>query len=331
MGIVSVIIPCYKYAHFLRNCVRSVLDQSVDVRILIIDDASPDNTAEVAMELAAQDSRVEVKRHRTNLGHIATYNEGLLEWAMGDYSVLLSADDLLAPGSLLRATQVLDAHPEVGFVYGRAIKFHNEAPATVRHSEAPYQVQPGILWLEGRCADGGNCIYSPEVMVRTATQKRVGGYRKDLPHSGDLEMWMRFAVTSDVGVLDDEQAYYRIHSQNMHVQQFSAHLVDLKERKAAFDALFRECGERINRRVQLEELANQSLAREAVWAVCEAFDHDEAANFPAGAFLNFALDTYPNVKMLREYRSVRLRMQMGGRLWTAVRCFSKRHRSAVTA
>src|SRR5580765_4204220 len=92
---VDVIIPCYKYARYLAACVDSVVSQDgVDVRALVIDDASPDDTPSVAARLTAQDPRVEYRRHTANRGHIATYNEGL-EWASGDYVLLLSADDLL--------------------------------------------------------------------------------------------------------------------------------------------------------------------------------------------------------------------------------------------
>ena len=58
---------------------RERLSQPVDVRVLIIDDASTDDTPEVAAALAAEDARVEFRRHAVNRGHIATYNEGL-EW-----------------------------------------------------------------------------------------------------------------------------------------------------------------------------------------------------------------------------------------------------------
>ena len=116
MARVDVIIPCYRYAHYLGAAVRSVLSQSHrDVRILIIDDASPDDTAAVAAALAAGDSRISVARHAENRGHIATYNEGLA-WAEGDYVVLLSADDMLAPGALRRAVAVLEARPDVALV-----------------------------------------------------------------------------------------------------------------------------------------------------------------------------------------------------------------------
>src|SRR5947209_17169762 len=112
MSRVDVIVPCYNYGHFLRECVGSVLVQkNVDVRVLIIDDASKDNTGDVATEIAREDGRVEFRHHMSNWGHIATYNEGLA-WSDGDYTLLLSADDLLTPGSLLRSTRLMDSHPE---------------------------------------------------------------------------------------------------------------------------------------------------------------------------------------------------------------------------
>src|SRR5438874_544607 len=132
MSRVDVIVPCYNYGRYLPGCVRSVLGQEgVNVRVLIIDDASPDGSGEAAEELARRDGRVEVRRHAVNQGHIATYNEGL-DWAGGDYLLLLSADDLLAPGALGRAARALDAHPEVGLTYGRQVAFTSEAPPAAR-------------------------------------------------------------------------------------------------------------------------------------------------------------------------------------------------------
>ena len=89
----------------------------MDVDVLIVDDASPDDSAAVAYRLADEDPRVSVLVHPTNMGHIATYNDGLAR-AKGDYVVLLSADDAITPGSLARSTALMEAHPSVGFVYG---------------------------------------------------------------------------------------------------------------------------------------------------------------------------------------------------------------------
>ena len=92
MASVSVVVLCYNYSLLLGDAITSVLDdqRGVDVRVLIIDDASSDGGAEAARKIAARDSRVEVTVHATNQGHIATYNEGLLEWADGDYCVFFS-------------------------------------------------------------------------------------------------------------------------------------------------------------------------------------------------------------------------------------------------
>src|SRR5258708_13414070 len=99
MTSVSVVIPCYNYGHFLEEAVSSVLDdqRGVDVRVLIIDDASPDDSAEVARKISAREPRVEGAVHPVNRGNIATYNEGLLEWAPADYCLLISAHHPLTP------------------------------------------------------------------------------------------------------------------------------------------------------------------------------------------------------------------------------------------
>jgi glycosyltransferase involved in cell wall biosynthesis len=115
MSGVDVVVPCYNYARFLPRCVSSILDQQdVNVRVLIIDDASSDDTPQVGQRLAELDPRVEFRRHDVNCGHIATYNEGLLGWASAKYSLLLSADDMLAPAALARATRLMDRHGDVG-------------------------------------------------------------------------------------------------------------------------------------------------------------------------------------------------------------------------
>ncbi len=126
---VSVVVPCYRYGHYLPGAVRSVLDQTdVDAEVLIVDDASPDDSGEVAEALAAADPRIRVLRHAENKGHIATYNDGL-EAVDGEYVVLLSADDLLPPGSLGRATALMEANPSVGMVYGHPLRLPRQPTA----------------------------------------------------------------------------------------------------------------------------------------------------------------------------------------------------------
>jgi glycosyltransferase involved in cell wall biosynthesis len=313
MTSVSVVIPCYKYGHFLEEAVTSVLDdqEGVDVQVLIIDDASPDDSAEVARKLAARDPRVEVMVHATNKGHIATYNEGLLEWADGDYCVLMSADDRLTPGALRRARDLLDARPSVGFVYGYPLWFWQDKPLPkARTKLRGWSVWPGQWWLERRFRQAENSITSPEVVVRTALQRRVGGYDARLPHSGDLEMWLRLAANADVGFLRGvDQAYYRVHGQNMRTG-FNG-LADLRQQRLAFEVVLDCYGDRMSDAGRLSDIVHRKLGREALWAAAQAYDQGLTEQIPIDDLVAFASDCWPKVNRLPLYYTLQLRKRIG--------------------
>jgi GT2 family glycosyltransferase len=317
MSSVSVVIPCYRYGHFLADCVSSVLDEQegLDVRVLIIDDASPDDSAEAARALAASDPRIVVRVHAENKGHIATYNEGLLEWADGDYVVLLSADDRLVPGALVRAAALLDAHPEAGFCYGRPLRFEHGGPLpAARTTGTGTAVYPGRWWLERRFREGTGCITSPEVVVRTELQRKVGGYDPALPHAGDIEMWMRLAAHADVGyVRGADQAYYRVHGANMSTTDFGGQLDDLRQRKAAYEAVLAKCAGRLPDAERLSRMVHTRLARSALRRACRAYDRGRTRLVPVDELVEFARDCVPSADRLPEYRGLRLRRRIGPR------------------
>lgn len=314
MSTVDVVIPCYNYARYLQACLHSVLSQSgVDVRVLMIDDASSDNTAQVGHELAASDSRVAFRRHKVNKGHIATYNEGLIDWSTARYTVLLSADDLLVPGSLSRAVQIMDTDESIGMVYGRPIYFEKETEIPrITARERPYTQWSGAEWLEGRCRAGHNVISSPEVVVRGSVQRAVGGYRHELPHTGDLEMWLRIAAVSDIAyVRGVPQACYRVHPASMLRTTYRRSLVDLEQRKAAFDIFFQHHHNAVAGAYRLRDLAGRALAREALWEACRAYDRNQVEEAGADELVAFAMTTYPAAMSLPEYAALRRRRRLG--------------------
>jgi hypothetical protein len=319
MSTVSVIVPCYNYGRYLGECVKSVLRQAgVDVRLLIIDDASRDDSAEVAEELGRRDGRVTVRRHEVNRGHIATYNEGL-DWATGDYTLLLSADDLLTPGALARAAGLMDDYPEIALVYGRQIVFHPDDPPPVPR-EAGYdygrRVIPGTELIESMCAAGANPVETPTVLVRTSVQKELGGYRPDLPHTADMELWLRFAARASVGVVAADQALKRMHSQNMQLQFLGTSLGDVRQRRSAFEVFFAGRGARLPGRERLERRARGNLALEAFWAANEAFETVELSR--SEELIAFALETDPGLRSRPEWSRYRWKRRIGPRVWKAV-------------
>ncbi len=309
MSRVDVFVPCYNYGRFLRQCVQSVLTQGgVDVRVLILDDASPDDTPAVAAQLVREDARVEYRRHERNWGHIATYNEGLA-WASGDYLLLLSADDLLTPGALGRASRVMDAHPNVGLTHGRAIKAAAPGPECRVSPDGGYHVRPGREALEAACQAGSNFVETPTAVVRTSVQKRVGGYRKDLPHSADMAQWLRFAAHSDVARIDADQAYYRLHGRNMSEQYRG--VAELLQRKAAFDALFEDEGAQLPDCERLRRLAYRGLAEQVFWAASRLFDEGDEAGCRRA--LEVALELDPGLRRSGMWRRLRCKRLIGAR------------------
>jgi glycosyltransferase involved in cell wall biosynthesis len=313
MTSVSVVIPCYKYGHFLEEAVSSVLNDQdgVDVRVLIIDDASPDDSAEVAAKIAARDPRVEVVVHAANRGNIATYNEGLLDWADGDYCVLMSADDRLTPGALQRARDLLDAHPRVGFVYGQALWFWQDKPIpTARTRARGWSVWPGEWWIERRFRQVQNNITSPEVLVRTSLQKRVGGYDVRLPHAGDLEMWLRLAANSDVGFIRGaDQAYYRVHGQNM--RNSFTELLDLRQQRLAYEIALDRCSNVIAEPKRLSDRVHRKLSQRALRAAACAYDQGRFQEVPVDELVHFAFECWPTANEFPIYHTLQMRKRIG--------------------
>jgi glycosyltransferase involved in cell wall biosynthesis len=313
---VDVFVPCYNYGRFLRQSVQSVLAQTgVEIRVLILDDASSDDSEEVGRKLAAEDARVEYRRHTANRGHIATYNEGI-DWASGEYTLLLSADDALTPGSLRRAARLMDAYPNVALVHGQSIRTPDPAHEVCPPAgDCPTSVVRGLDFFRSLCETGQNVVETPTAVVRTTVHKRVGGYRAELPHAGDMELWLRLSLHGDVGYVHGVQAYYRLHGKNMSTgfQQVR----DLRQRRDVFRILFEEYPDRIPQREELRHTASVALAQDAFWSAATAFDRGNAGVIDD--YLAFAAETYPPIQSSWAWRRLQVKRAMGTRLWRLVR------------
>lgn len=297
MAKVDVVIPCYNYGRFLETCVRSVLTQSMqDLRVIIIDDASSDDSSAIASKLT-DDDRVTAISHARNTGHIETYNEGI-ELASADYLLILSADDLLVPGALERAVAIMDANPDVVLSYGKCIAWRDEFPLP-KIDAAQSNAWSRQDLISDMCDYSGRphrqiALCTPTAIVRTSTQKAVGGYRASLPHSADMEMWMRLAAHGSVARMDAVQAVYRRHSSNMSNTYFDWELPDLRQRKEAFDKFFDEYGGRLPQAQRLRTRAIHMLAEKVFWSGVVQFCRGRIGN--ARLLLRFSFELQPSLR-----------------------------------
>ncbi len=309
---VTVVVPCYNYGRYLPDCLRSILTQpGVDVDVVLVDDASTDGSGDVAEVLAATDARITLVRHARNAGHIATYNDGL-QRAQGDYLVLLSADDLLAPGSLSRSTALLEANPLVGISYGRTVIFSDAPPASAVETVRSWTIWPGEAWLRMRWQKARNCVWNPEIVIRATVQREIGGYRSHLPMAADFAMWMRAASVADVGHVDGpDQGYYRMHGDNMHLTTYedgrsSEVLIDLTERRLTFENLAQE----VPGGTELLPEACKGLAVEALTIATRLFSEPVVDRGLVEDLMAFATDVYPSATGLPQWRSTERRLTM---------------------
>jgi glycosyltransferase involved in cell wall biosynthesis len=308
---VDIVVPCFRYGHFLRECVESVLKQSgPDLRVLIIDDESPDNTSEIAKELVRADSRVDYRRHTSNQGLIATANEGIA-WATADYMLLLSADDHLLPGALSRSIDLMESHSSVGFTFGGAVRLGQQE----KHSSLRTGVGSVTHVLSGMdfiaLSGAKNIVASPTAVVRTRLQKELGGYLSDLPHTSDMEMWLRFAAHGDVGVIAADQAVYRLHSANMS-SGYSLEQ-DLLQRKAAIEHFLNDRAAKLKNADDLRAWFTRELALDAISCASAAFN--EGAIESSARLSKLALDLDPNVRRSRRWWFLSCKRGLGLRGW----------------
>lgn len=300
----SVVIPCYNYAHFLPGAVRSATQQpGVDVEVIIVDDASTDASAAVALELAAADERISVLQHGVNRGHIVTYNDGLSR-ADGDYVVLLSADDELAPGALARAAAVFEQHPEVGLVYGFVEYFGSaDAPTLGAGRERASSVRSGRRWVRRICRRGRNIIVNPEAVLRRSVLAEIGGYDPEMPQTGDMDLWLRAAAVSAVGRVNGPvQGRYRVHGGNMHLTDHAGRLVELRARRHTFERFFAEQGAALTDAAGLLRTARRALAREALLAATREASGGEIARAAGSELAAFAAETWPPITRSASWR-----------------------------
>jgi len=154
----SVILPNYNHARFLPTCLRAIFTQSVPpTEVIVIDDASTDQSLEVLADFARQYPSLRVFRNERNQGVVYNLNRGL-ELARGEWLTFPAADDEIAPGLFEKSLRLLAQHPRAALCC---------AIAEWRETFS------GLVWqMAARMADRP-CYLSPEEMVRLGRKERL--------------------------------------------------------------------------------------------------------------------------------------------------------------
>jgi len=196
----SVIIPTHDRPHLLVRAVESAQAAGTNVEVIVVDDASIDETAAVCRGIPG----IKYVRLDRNQGVAGARNVGILE-STGKYVAFLDDDDLRLPGSLDLQVEALDANPEAGFVCGAMIMADQEYQPT------------GEVFLPPH--SGGDVFWDlleldfPVMPLSTLIRKdcflRVGLLNQRLGGIDDWDLFARIAEMYPVLVIDQPIGVYR--------------------------------------------------------------------------------------------------------------------------
>ncbi len=274
---VSVIMPVYNSARFLRPALDSVLAQTHrDFEFVIIDDGSTDNSPEIMAEAAARDSRIRIIR-QDNQGGAAARNRALKE-CHAEWVASVDADDMMLPERLARQIAFIGRYPEVKVFASRAYYIDERdrilgktklEPFATPEQFHSYLAKGGILGLN-----------HPSVMFHLPTIQAVGGYRVQFPLSQDLDLWNRVAEAGHLVLLQDELlTKYRIHGASEVASKAYAMMLDFEYMKACI--LARRAGQAEPTRAQFEA---RWASRPWSERLATKLFHEANINYRAAAF-----------------------------------------------
>lgn len=191
--LVTIVVPCYNESRFITDAVQSLKAQTFeDFRVIVVDDASSDDSVAVAYAAIGADSRFQVVRHGVNSGLSASRNTGL-RLATTPYVCFLDGDDFFYPDNLEERVRHLVGHSESNEVVG-VFSGMEHVSEHIRFSEAggsgPVKLRHRVvdhLKSEGSCPF--NC-HAP--LLRTDVLQRFGGFDESMRHGAeDWECWQR--------------------------------------------------------------------------------------------------------------------------------------------
>jgi len=199
MLLTSIIIATHNRPHLLRRAVESAFLAGTDVEVIVVDDASTDETAAVCRDLAG----IKYVRVERNQGVAGARNLGLLI-STGEYITFLDDDDVRLPGSIDRQINLLQADSEAGLIYGQARLIDQNGKPTNQHY--PHACPRGdVLWE----LLGQNFIPCGSAVFRRSCLDRVGLLDQSLAGLDDWDLWVRIAELYSIIALEEPVMCWR--------------------------------------------------------------------------------------------------------------------------
>lgn len=216
---VSIVLPTYNGSRYLTQSVESCLNQSLaEWELIIVDDASTDDTPRIAAGFAARDDRIRLIRHEKNRKLPAALNTGFAA-VRGRYLTWTSDDNLYAPNALETMRDALERHPESDLVYADYAAIDDDGNLIERVAAGE---PPGLV--------SGNVV-GPCFLYRARVHLELQGFDETLFLAEDYDFWLRVSSRFRLLHIKESLYHYRYHAGSLTAQRQSeirrAHLATL--------------------------------------------------------------------------------------------------------
>jgi len=212
---VSILLPTWNRADYLRECLQSLRTVTTDHEIVIVDNGSTDHTADVVAAFAA-DSRIRYLRNDENIGPVRNFNRAFRA-ARGAYFCLLGDDDTVLPGNFEKKTALLDAHPEIGLVYSQWHRIDEKGQSQ------GVVLWPGILTYpylgtRNEFLDllPASYIMHQAALFRRELYDRYGAFDEDaaMAAGNDWDLLLRYCYHTKTAFLNEPLVCVRVHTRS---------------------------------------------------------------------------------------------------------------------
>ena len=223
--LVSVIIPSYNNAPYLAAALDSVLTQSyAPLEIIVIDDASTDESSDV---LANYADKVKIVQLERNNGGPARPRNMAIQLAKGDYVSIFDSDDLMHPEKLARQISFLERHPDIQLSFSdfENLQLDGSTQQFLKSGHPDFARMPKQLLGkdEYRISSsdafntlvGDNFVGTSGIVMRRTLLEKVGPFDESLTNSDDIDFLFRFSRQFDLGYLDEVLHKRRMHPGNI--------------------------------------------------------------------------------------------------------------------
>ena len=262
---ITVTIPVFNRSQLIGQTIESVLNQEFqDFDLLVVDDASSDDTIEIVRQYSERDPRIQFVVNPKNLGLTRNWNR-CLDLAQGPLVQLLLSDDLIDPNYLGLVSNFFEKRPETGFVASkcRYVGPNGELIDPGR-SEASRLYSAGDEAITALLLGGFPHVSS--IVMRRECYEKLGKFNEHIWHGPDVEMDARIASVYDFYLFGDIHTSFRRHGSNMGCLEYLRNdflEVDMLKKRLAWSYLSPD-GFRAMGITNLEEFLAQNVAQAAL-------------------------------------------------------------------